>query len=286
LASLTAKIKGYVSLMRLKNSVMMGIAVIIGEMIVDPSILVWHAILGFYTAFSLTAAAMVLNDYFDMAIDSINEPGRPLPQGLVSKKKALIFSLFLNITGLISAYNLGLTCLVIAALFLALSTLYNSRGKSTGLLGNLMVSACVAAPFLYGGFAAQAAPNIILMVFAALAFISNTGREVTKGIVDVEGDKSRNIRTVAIRRGSRAAASTAITFYLISIILSFLPLIATRVNYFYLPLILITDTGFLYSSLSLMRNPTRENSRKTKKMVLVWMLFGLLSLILGGLKLN
>ena len=271
--------------MRLKNSVMMGLAVLIGELIVYPQIVPWAASTGFYTAFSLTAASMVINDYFDMAIDAVNEPERPLPKGLIKPKNALTFSLILGATGLASSYLDTLPCLGIATLFLILSVLYNSRGKRTGLLGNMMVSACVAAPFIYGGFAVKVVPNALLLVFAALAFLSNTGREVTKGIVDVEGDKLRNIKTVAIRYGAKIAATVASTFYIASVALSSLPIIMREVNYLYIPLIIITDAGFLYSSASLVRNPSRENSRRTKKFVLIWMLLGMLSLILGGLKL-
>jgi geranylgeranylglycerol-phosphate geranylgeranyltransferase len=271
--------------MRLKNSIIMGLAVLIGEIIAYPGLFLQPAVFGFLTAFTLTGAAMAINDYFDRYVDAVNEPERPLPKGLVSPGSAVSFSAFLSVLGLASAFVLGVGCLIFAVLFLALSAFYNARGKVLGLGGNIMVSACVAAPFLYGGFAVGMNPTILLMIFSALAFLANTGREITKGIADVEGDRLRGVKTAAMLWGGKTAAILASAFYLASVVLSSVPVALREVNFLYLPLILVTDLGFLYSSISILRDYSRENSKRTKKMVLIWMLLGLLALILGGLTL-
>ena len=271
--------------MRLKNSIMMGLAVLIGEIIAHPALFVYPVIFGFLTSFALTGAAMAINDYYDRDVDAINEPDRPLPKGLVSANGALSFSAFLSAIGLASAVVLGIGCLIFAILFLALSAFYNAKGKVLGLGGNVMVSACVAAPFLYGGFAVGTFPTNLLVIFSALAFLANTGREITKGIADIEGDRLRRVKTAAMLWGGKTAAVLAAAFYVASVVLSSVPLALREVNFLYPPLILVTDLGFVYSSISLLRDYSRENSKKTKKMVLVWMLLGLLALILGGLTL-
>jgi len=123
------------------------------------------------------------------------------------------------------------------------------------------------------------------MIFSALAFLANTGREITKGIADVEGDRLRGVKTAAMLWGGKTAAILASAFYLASVVLSSVPVALREVNFLYLPLILVTDLGFLYSSLSILRDYSRENSKRTKRMVMIWMLLGLLALILGGLTL-
>ena len=271
--------------MRLKNSIMMGLAVLIGEIIAYPALSLRPALFGFLTAFTLTGASMAINDYFDRDVDAVNEPERPLPKGLVSPGSVVVLSAFLSTLGLASAFVLGVGCLIFAVLFLALSAFYNARGKVLGLGGNIMVSACVAAPFLYGGYAVGMNPTILLIIFSALAFLANTGREVTKGIADVEGDKLRGVKTAAMLWGGKTAAFIASAFYLASVLLSSVPVALREVNFLYLPFILVTDLGFLYSSISILRDHSRENSKRTKKMVLIWMLLGLFALILGGLTL-
>jgi len=262
---------------------MTGLSVIIGQLITEGRTLnLIESSLGFTTAFSLAAAAMVINDYHDREIDLINEPERPIPSGLISPNEALIYATFLESTGLLAAALSNLKCLVITIATISISILYNTKGKETGLPGNFMVSACVAMPFIYGGYLSGRGANSLLWVFGTLAFLANTGREITKGIVDVRGDKARNVRTIAATQGSRTAAFSASLFYLSAVVLSLIPL-KNRVSKFYLPIVAITDIGFITSSYSLIRNPNRKNARRIKERILVYMLIGMLAFLAGGL---
>ena len=65
-----------------------------------------------------------------------------------------------------------------------------------------MVSANVAVPFIYGGFAVESTSMFPLLIFALLAFLSSLGREVVKGIVDVPGDAAKGVRSIAVTRGN------------------------------------------------------------------------------------
>jgi geranylgeranylglycerol-phosphate geranylgeranyltransferase len=114
-----------------------------------------------------------------------------------------------------------------------------------------------------------------------MAFLSNTGREVAKGIVDVQGDKSYGIKTVAVRFGERKAAFAAAFFFIFAVCLSALPPIMGIVSLWFIPLVLVTDVGFVWCSISLIIRPKRENARKIKKIVLFLFIFGLLSFIAG-----
>jgi geranylgeranylglycerol-phosphate geranylgeranyltransferase len=115
-----------------------------------------------------------------------------------------------------------------------------------------------------------------------MVFLSITGREITKGISDMEGDKLRNIRTVALQYGRKTAASIGSTFYLLAVILSIIVWLSQLVSWLYVPIVIIADLGFTWSSLRLMRDYSRQNAKKIKKIVLVWMLIGLLAFIAGG----
>jgi geranylgeranylglycerol-phosphate geranylgeranyltransferase len=158
---------------------------------------------------------------------------------------------------------------------------YAMMGKRTGVLGNLVVSTCVALPFIYGGFAVESGLSLILVLFAAMAFFSTIGRELTKGIVDVKGDKLQSVKTVAVLYGSRTAATTASFFYVVAVVLSIFPWVFDKVSVGYLPLVILADVGFILSSVFLLRNYSRENARTVKRMVLVCMVTGLLAFIAG-----
>ena len=123
-----------------------------------------------------------------------------------------------------------------------------------------------------------------ILLFASVAFLSNTGREVAKGIVDVQGDGAHNIKTLAVLFGERRAALAAAGFFIFAVCLSPLPLIFDLVSFWFVPFVLVTDVGLVWCSASLIRNPSRDNARRTKRIVLYLFVFGLLAFIFGTLR--
>jgi len=274
------KLMGFLRLIRPLNCLMMGFAVIVGASLVSPLNFTINLLLGFVTSFSLTAASMAINDYYDREIDAINEPNRPIPRGDVSPKESLIFAVALTIIGLIAAFETNMPSLLVAVIALIISISYITKGKGTGLPGNFLVSATVVIPFIYGGLTVGQIETSALL-FVAIAFLSNTGREVTKGIVDVEGDRSHKIRTIAVTYGERTAAAAATVFSLLAVSLSPLPWLWALVSDWFLPPVILTDIGMLVSSIMLLRNYSRKNAKRIKNLSLVWFTTGLLAFILG-----
>ena len=282
-----SKIGGYARLTRPVNCVMMGIAVIVGAALANPSMQSssWPSLAyGFVTGFTLTAASMVINDYYDRQIDAINEPKRPIPSGLIKPKNALIFAAILSILGFAAALLTNLYCFVTAIIAWIAFTAYTTIGKRSGLPGNFLVSLCVAIPFIYGSIAIVAEVKLNVLLFASIAFLSNTGREVTKGIVDVKGDAAANVKTMAVRYGEKNAAVAAASFYVFAVLLSPIPWLLGLVSFWFIPLVLVTDIGLVASSVMLLRDYTRENARKVKKNVLLWFITGLLAFIAGTVR--
>jgi len=278
--SVLTRARALVSMMRLPNCIMMGFAVIVGEVIASQLVPADAAFFGFLTGFMLLGAAMILNDYFDREIDAINEPGRPIPSNLIGPSQALSFAVALVSIGLLSAVATGILTTVVAIFSMVLTIAYNSRFKKEGIVGNSMVSANVAIPFVYGGFVVGNA-SWPLLVFSLLAFLSSLGREIVKGIVDVAGDKVKGVRSIAVVKGNECAAKQGALFFLIAVVLSVLPVALRMVSLYYVPLVIICDIGFLLTSYSIVTNPTQRNAKRNKKYVLVWMTFGLLAFVVG-----
>jgi len=284
------KVGGYVRLMRPVNCLMMGFAVIVGAAIASPqfSNVFWLSLFyGFVTGFMLTAASMTINDYYDKEIDAVNEPNRPIPSGLIKPKEAFTFAFILTAIGFASAsanaYLMSLFCFLIAIIAWIVFVTYTLVGKHSGLPGNFLVSACVSIPFIYGSYAAvgEIEPNVL--IFASMVFLSNTGREITKGIVDVKGDRVQNVKTLAVRYGEKTAAAATAFFYLSAVFLSPIPWLLKLVSWWFVPLVAITDFGLVASSFMLLKDYSRENARKVKKVVLLWFIMGLLAFVIGAL---
>jgi geranylgeranylglycerol-phosphate geranylgeranyltransferase len=284
------KLGGYLRLMRPVNCLMMGFAVIVGAALANPNFLGsrWqNLIYGFFTGFMLTAASMVINDYYDREIDAINEPNRPIPSGLIKPKEALAFAFVLTAIGFAAAsanaYLTDIFCFVIAVIAWIIFLTYTTVGKRSGLPGNFLVSTCVSIPLVYGSYAIAGTMEPNVLIFAVMVFLSITGREITKGIVDIQGDKQQNVKTLAVRYGEKTAAVAAALFYLSAVLLSPTPWLLKLVSFWFIPLVAVTDFGLLASSFMLLRDFSRENARRVKNGVLLWFIVALVAFVVGAL---
>lgn len=277
------KFEGSFTLIRPINCFMIGFGVIAGQYIalgMLPSLS--NAVLGFFSAAFLMASTMSMNDYYDLEIDKINCPKRPIPSGIITPKEAILISIISGLIGIIAAALINMYSLAVASFALILMLYYNTRGKKTGLFGNILVSICIGLPFIFGG-ATVARVTYLLVLFSLMAFISNLGREVTKGIMDLEGDRLKKIKTIAVMHGPRKASIVAAMLYIIAVGVSFVPPILGMVSMAYIPFVLVSDIGFVSSSVSLTRQYDMEYAEHTKRRVLIWMFFGLLAFIAGSI---
>jgi geranylgeranylglycerol-phosphate geranylgeranyltransferase len=265
---------------------MIGLAVIIGEAIaIAPNLPGIQAVVfGFLTASLMMAGTMVANDVYDVEIDRVNSPQRPLPSGIVKSRNAIILAVALSAAAIGFSALLGPWTFLTALLALALMVYYNTRGKKTGLIGNSVVSFNVALPFFFGGLAVSPINSIrpLLFIFSVVAFLANFGREVAKGITDVKGDSLHQVRTLALVRGTKSAAFASAGLFIAAVLISFLPPFLERISWLYFPPVILADVGFLYSAYRLVGNQTPENVRSVKGHVLVWMLLGLVGFLMGG----
>ena len=261
---------------------MIGLAVVIGEAIALGGLPPWTTALpGFLTASLMMAGTMTLNDIYDLPTDRVNNPGRPLVAGRIGLSEARILTVLLSALSIIFAITLGLFTTIVALLALYLMVYYNTRGKRTGLLGNIVVSFNVALPFFYGGVAVNTL-RPLLFVFSTLAFLANLGREVAKGIPDAAGDAETGVRTITVLHGPRTAARVSVTLFISAALLSFTPLLFGTVSLLYFPSVVLANIGFVYSSARLLHSQEPRIVKNVKTQALFWMLLGLIGFLLGG----
>jgi geranylgeranylglycerol-phosphate geranylgeranyltransferase len=190
----------------------------------------------------------------------------------------------LIVVGSVFAFKVSLACMVVAAISLVLTASYLTVGKKSGLPGNFLVSACVAIPFIYGSYVSLDFVPLNVWLFASMAFLSNTGREITKGIVDTKGDRAEGVKTLAVRFGEQAAAVVAVVFYLSAVALTPVTWVLGIVGVWFIPFVLVTDIGLIACSAVLLLDHSREKARKIKKIVLFLFMIGLIAYIFGAIK--
>lgn len=180
----------YVQLVRPINIAIALFVVFVSFYLAQSKVPLWKSILAFVVVALITGGGNALNDYFDLEVDKVNHPYRPLPLGLIPPEYAKKFALFLMIVGLALSIPLGFPPLLIALLAVLSLVFYNMRGKWIPFIGNLIVSVLAGTVFLFVGALTN---NISIMVFPFLfAFLFHLAREIIKDVQDFQGDLIRN----------------------------------------------------------------------------------------------
>ena len=279
---LNNKIAGILQIFRPELPFAAGVCVILGEWIAlgrFPS--VGQMLLGFVSVFFISGSALVLNDYFDLEVDKVNMPERPLPSGILSPFDALYLTGFAILTGLIASLLISFTAFVSCAIACVVGILYNWRFKEAGLLGNLMVSSCVAFTFLFGGMAVGDPWNVIVWCFAAMAFLIDLGEEIAGDAMDMEGDKKRDSRSIAIRMGRKPALAISSTLFGLVIVISFLPVVFGWLGASYLFMVSIMDVLMIFFTVRLVRSRTSREGRSAMRGIYLGALVGMLAFLVG-----
>lgn len=272
-------------LIRPVNCAMIGFAVIVGAFVSRPvSVSPPQLALGFLTGFFICAYSMVVNDVYDVDVDRVNRPERPIPSGRVSVGDGRILSYLALAAGLaFAALSFSLLAVAIAAAYAFLSWVYNGRAKKTGLPGNLIVASSLAIPFVYGGAVAGGSIlGSLLLMMAFTAFFSGVGREVVKAMADVEGDAKREVNSVARRKGMGYASIVGAGFFLLAVLASWVPLLTGLANRLYTFGVILPDAIFVYLALSIVSRHDKVNAYRVKKIALAGMTVGLVVFIGGA----
>lgn len=271
---------------RVVNSLMVGFAVLVGAVIASGGLPgLRESVYAFLTGFFVSASAMVVNDIFDLEIDRVNAPWRPLPSGRLTVRGAWACFAAYSLAGLAFSAATGPETFAIALAAWAVGLAYSWRGKRLGLPGNVMVAFSVSVPLIYGA-ALTDSWGWRIAVYWFMVFSSALAREIVKGIADVEGDRAAGVRTLAVSVGERRAAAAAAALYLAAVAASPAPLILGLLEnpVAYAVLVAVVDAGFVYDSIRIVRDPSRSEALRHKSRVLIYMLLGLVAFIAGSLE--
>jgi len=277
--------RGLFDLVRPGNCVMIGFAVIVGAFVSKPSSIPWLQLgLGFFTGLLLCAYSMSVNDIYDLEVDRVNRPDRPIPGGRISVRQASAFSLVMLVAGVACAFLSFIPLAIVIALGYAfLSWLYNARAKRTGLPGNLIVASSLAIPFIYGGAVSGGSiGGSLLLMMALTAFFSGVGREVVKSMADVDGDAKREVNSVARTRGLGFASAVGALFFVLAVLTSWVPLVTGLANQVYTYGVIIPDAIFVSLAVAIVVHHDPRNAYRVKRIALAGMTVGLLVFIGGA----
>ncbi len=244
---------GYVTITRPVNALAAGLAAIVAYLIatgtVIPGVLLLFAVVAL-----VTAAGNVINDYFDVGIDRVNRPDRPIPSGQVRLPAARAYAITLFLAGILVCLLTNPLCIAIALFNSLLLIAYAARLKRTPLFGNITVSYLAGSMFLFGGALDGLQGLFHVLPFAVMTFFAMLARELVKDAEDVYGDLANGAVTVPIRFGVRATMVLALFCAILGVVSSFVPV--QRWGFFYLCGILAVDAVLILACLKPVRCTT------------------------------
>lgn len=233
----------------------------------------------FLAVFLITGAGNSINDYFDVDIDTVNKPSRPIPSGRIGLSAALYFSLTLFAVGTTLAFIINVTCGLIA-LFNSLLLIYYARTlKRTALFGNISVGYLTGSTFLFGGAVFGIEGVMALAVLFLLATFATIAREIVKDIEDIEGDKKDGANTLPIRIGVKKSAYVAASVGILAVLASPIPYLQSMLSPVYLYVVGAADILFAVAVFEII---VKSNAAKSSKLFKIAMLFALLSFVAGA----
>ena len=171
---------------------------------------VMNLVLGTLMAAVLNAASNGLNQIYDLEVDRVNKPERPLTSGRMTMTEAHIFSWFAFVLALVLAWAVNVQCFVLALGATILTILYSmppARTKARGLWANVTIALPRGLGLKVAGWATMKTvlapePWYIGLVFGLFLL----GASSTKDFADIKGDRAGGCRTLPILYGVRKAA--------------------------------------------------------------------------------
>ncbi|MBE0686384.1 MAG: UbiA family prenyltransferase [Anaerolineaceae bacterium] len=276
------KAKALLQLIRPELPISAGVCVVVGETIALgrlPSVV--DLVLGFGLGLFLSSSAMIFNDLFDLEVDRINTPHKPIPSGKVTPTEAIVFGVVTALIALLIAGWISPLVLVLCLVLWTLGFLYNWKLKASGLMGNLIVATNVAMTFILGGISVGEGDNPLVWIFGAIAFVFDLAEEIAGDAMDMEGDKKRDSRSLAILYGKQAALQISGMLFVVMILLSLLPVVLGETSLAYILPIGLMDVAILYFGVRLLKSATHAEGHQAMRGLYISATIGLVAFILS-----
>jgi geranylgeranylglycerol-phosphate geranylgeranyltransferase len=256
----------FLEITRPVNSVVAGLAAVLGYLIATGTVTSGALILLPIVAF-ITAAGNVINDYYDAEIDRVNRPDRPIPSGRVSQEGAKRYAIALFIIGnALCLFTNPLSnpyCLSIAVINSLILVWYARHLKKAPGEGNLAVAYLTGSIFLFGGAFVGPEGLVRNFIVFAVTLLATMARELWKAAEDVEGDLIGGALTIPVQLGVRTTGWLAFGFAIAAVVVSLLP-IGDWTGLVYRAGILPVDGAILFSSVISLRCDSGDCVRRNR----------------------
>ena len=278
---MTEKLTAIIKIIRPLNFLITFVSVIVAAVISFPAKFPeLNVFLAAIAASLVMASGNVINDIYDIEIDKINKPLRPLPSDKVTVKEAYALYFIFIVASIFISALVNEKALAIVLISILLLFFYSKFLKRIPLVGNLTVAFLTGLVFIFGGIAVE--NPTVAIVPAVFAFLINLIREIIKDMEDVEGDTKAGVTTFPAKFGSRKS-KLFISLITISLILyTIYPFITQlyKIEYFVVVMVIVNPI-LVYCLKILFESHSLKNLKKISNLLKLSMIFGLFAIFLG-----
>lgn len=228
---------------------------------------------------TIIAFGYVVNDYKDVAVDSLSKPQRAIPSGRISRPMAGMLALGLGLGALGVACTIDLWLASIALALIVISASYSCFLKGTLLLGNLTMGFLNATLILYGGWAANCSSFATWIIGLAI-FLFTCAQEILFAVRDRRGDALVGLRTTAVCLGTKGALSLFRAFAMAFVLTIILPWLLHLAPSLYLyAVLLFSVVPVAYNIITLRPTATDAEVRQACRLMRLARALSILALI-------
>ena len=167
----------------------------------------------------IAAAGYIINDYFDIKIDTINKPERVIIGRHFKRRVAMVTHQTLNVIACLIGFYISKSVFIINIVSVSLLWAYSSYFKRQPFIGNVLVSFMTALSLLVLSAFYHQHTNLVVL-YAGFAFGITLVREIIKDMEDVRGDIVHGCRTLPIAWGMRPTK-----YFIYFLIACFIPIL-------------------------------------------------------------
>jgi geranylgeranylglycerol-phosphate geranylgeranyltransferase len=209
------KVNGFLELIRYKNILPTTFLFFSGAWMIKPNFMDLvrdkNFIYSLICTLLILSSNMIANDLFDIKIDKINNPGRPLISGKIKIKEAIFgLGLMLVFVEIINIMLLPTKLQNIIHLSILYSLMYTPLFKKILFLKNISCASMVAYSIFFGGLSVWGGGidmNKIRYFYQIIIFVffGSLYNEILLDVCDYEGDKKNKLHTIPTVFGSNFA---------------------------------------------------------------------------------
>ncbi|MDJ1466439.1 geranylgeranylglycerol-phosphate geranylgeranyltransferase [Cytophagaceae bacterium DM2B3-1] len=210
-----------------------------------------------FSTLCIAAAGYIINDYYDIKIDTINKPRRVVVGRIMSRRQAIFAHSFLNFLGIGIGTLIGLRIGLVNFIAAFLLWLYSNQLKRLPFIGNFIVALLTAAT-LWVVVLYNPQNRLYVYTYSVFAFFITLIREIIKDMEDVRGDATFGCRTLPIVWGIRRT-KLFLYFLILTFLItlySFAPFLPDRLIWYFSLFILLPMLWFVWQ---LVRADTRSD---------------------------